>query len=68
MFLERKILGRLHGEKQAEFESIIGLRALKDDIKHFGKENPLTALVPVLKDTDPDDAFCNVPYGKFSFN
>ena len=30
----------------------------------FGSDNPLTALVPVLKDVDPDDAFSTVPYEK----
>lgn len=67
MFIERKIMGRLHGEKQSEFDAIIGWRALEEDIKLFGEDNPLTALQPVLKDVDPDDCFSSVPYGKVSF-
>ena len=33
-------------------------------IDKFGATNPLTALVPDLKGTDPDDAFSSVPYEK----
>ncbi|CAB4380433.1 unnamed protein product [Rhizophagus irregularis] len=68
VFIERKIMGRLHGEKQSEFDAIIGWRALEEDIKLFGEDNPLTALQPVLKDVDPDDCFSSVPYEKgFNF-
>lgn len=30
----------------------------------FGAQNPLTSLVPSLRDVDPDDAFSSVPYEK----
>jgi len=55
MYLERKILSKLHGDKYFDFDAAIGWNHLKDDIDHFGATNPLTALVPVLTDTDPDD-------------
>ncbi|KAG9285768.1 hypothetical protein G9A89_013193 [Geosiphon pyriformis] len=81
VFIERKILGnslmngynllllgRLHGEKERQFDAIIGLRALKDSIKLFGADNPLTALTPKLENIDPDDVFSSVPYEKgFNF-
>ncbi|RIB19601.1 leukotriene A4 hydrolase [Gigaspora rosea] len=68
VFIERKIMGRLHGEAAAEFDAIIGWRALEQDIKLFGENNVLTALTPKLKDVDPDDSFSSVPYEKgFNF-
>ncbi|RIA99766.1 peptidase family M1-domain-containing protein [Glomus cerebriforme] len=68
MFIERKITGRLHGEKEMEFDAIIGWNALEEDVKRFGESNPLTALQPILKGVDPDDSFSSVPYEKgFNF-
>ncbi|CAG8832016.1 15949_t:CDS:10, partial [Gigaspora margarita] len=68
VFIERKIMGRLHGEATAEFNAIIGWRALEQDIELFGENNPLTALTPKLKDVDPDDSGSLVPYEKgFNF-
>ncbi|KAF0536693.1 leukotriene A-4 hydrol [Gigaspora margarita] len=62
--IERKIMGRLHGEATAEFDAIIGWRALEQDIELFGESNVLTALTPKLKVVDPDDSFSSVPYKK----
>ncbi|CAG8625249.1 36576_t:CDS:10 [Racocetra persica] len=68
VFIERKIMGRLHGDKESEFDAIIGWRSLEQDIKLFGPDNALTALTPKLKDVDPDDSFSSVPYEKgFNF-
>ncbi|CAG8485221.1 8100_t:CDS:10 [Diversispora eburnea] len=62
VFIERKIYGRLYGEKASEFEAIIGLKSLKEDIDHF-KDNPnFTSLVQKLQGIDPDDCFSTVPY------
>ncbi|CAG8711626.1 777_t:CDS:2, partial [Racocetra fulgida] len=59
---------RLHGDKESEFDAIIGWRSLEQDIKLFGSDNVLTALTPKLKDVDPDDSFSSVPYEKgFNF-
>ncbi|CAG8556383.1 3174_t:CDS:2 [Acaulospora colombiana] len=63
VFIERKIAGRLHGEKESEFDAIIGLQSLERDVKLFGETNALTALVPNLQGVDPDDSFSSVPYG-----
>ncbi|GBC06237.1 hypothetical protein RclHR1_06700001 [Rhizophagus clarus] len=68
MFLERKIIGRLYGEKESDFHAIIGWSELEEDVKLFGEDSPLTALQPVLKGVDPDDAFSRVSYEKgFNF-
>ncbi|RKP05019.1 leukotriene a-4 hydrolase, partial [Thamnocephalis sphaerospora] len=64
VFIERKILGRLHGEPARQFSSILGVQELQKDIDLFGADNPLTALRPNLTGVDPDDAFSRVPYEK----
>ncbi|XP_065909556.1 leukotriene A-4 hydrolase-like [Dysidea avara] len=64
VFLERKIAAVMHGEKERQFQAIGGWKTLQDSVNTFGSDNPLTALVPVLKDVDPDDAFSTVPYEK----
>lgn len=66
VFLERKILGRRKGEKMVDFAYIGGWKTLKDAIKKYPENSPLTKLVVDLKDTDPDDAFSSVPYEKGS--
>jgi hypothetical protein len=55
MFLERKILEKIHGEKFFHFDAILGWKHLQDDIDHFGSSNPLTKLMPNLEGIDPDD-------------
>ncbi|KAK3270653.1 leukotriene A-4 hydrolase, variant 2 [Cymbomonas tetramitiformis] len=69
VFLERKILGRLHGDPMFHFHALGGLKALADSVKDFGATHPFTALVPDLSGgKDPDDAFSRVPYEKgFNF-
>lgn len=62
--MERKILGRIHGEPTRQFSAILGWKSLEQDIEFFGSDNPLTALCPNLKDSNPDDAYSSVPYGK----
>mmetsp|Transcript_108823 Transcript_108823/g.249658 ORF Transcript_108823/g.249658 Transcript_108823/m.249658 type:complete len:633 (-) Transcript_108823:114-2012(-) len=64
MFLERKILSKLHGPAMFEFGAAEGDVDLKDELKTFGAENVLTKLVPTLDGIDPDDAFSTVPYEK----
>ncbi|KAJ9599849.1 hypothetical protein L9F63_009889 [Diploptera punctata] len=65
VFVERKIIGKMYGEKARQFHAIGGLKDLKDalSIKLYSN-NPLTCLVPDLKGVDPDDAFSVVPYEK----
>jgi leukotriene-A4 hydrolase len=68
VYAERKIYGKMHGEKARHFHAIIGYRSLQESVNQFGAENPLTNLVPNLQGIDPDDAFSSVPYEKgFNF-
>ena len=65
MCIERKIIGKIHGEAFRHFSAILGWKHLEEDIlEHFGVANPLTALVPDEKGISPDDAFSAVPYEK----
>jgi leukotriene-A4 hydrolase len=64
MFLERKILAKLHGEGWRQFNSHIGLADLRESVAQFGGDGPETALIPDLSNTDPDDVFSSVPYEK----
>ncbi|KAG4085078.1 leukotriene A4 hydrolase [Neocallimastix lanati (nom. inval.)] len=65
MYLERKILSKLHGEQYRHFSAIIGWNDLKEAVKAYGKEEEyFTSLVPDLRDKDPDDSFSTVPYEK----
>ncbi|XP_031566571.1 leukotriene A-4 hydrolase-like [Actinia tenebrosa] len=66
VFLERKIIGRMHGEQMRQFGFIGGWKTLNDSVTKFGEDSPLTQLVVSLKDSDPDDAFSSVPYEKGS--
>ncbi|KAI8073423.1 peptidase family M1-domain-containing protein [Gilbertella persicaria] len=69
VFIERKILGRLHGEPTRQFEALSGLKSLQESVDLFGKDSPKTVLNPDLRDgADPDDFFSKVPYEKgFNF-
>ncbi|KAJ9199973.1 hypothetical protein DTO164E3_4430 [Paecilomyces variotii] len=68
VYLERRILAALHGEKYRHFSSIIGWKALTDSVNHFGSDHEFTKLVVDLKGKDPDDAFSSIPYEKgFNF-
>jgi len=65
MYLERKILSKLHGEAYRDFSAIIGWNDLNAAIEAYGKEDEnFTALVPDLREKDPDDSFSTVPYEK----
>uniref|UniRef100_A0A4W3J0Z8 Leukotriene A-4 hydrolase n=1 Tax=Callorhinchus milii TaxID=7868 RepID=A0A4W3J0Z8_CALMI len=64
VYLERMICRRMHGENTRQFAALGGWKALLESIRTFGPTNPLTNLVPDLRDTDPDDAFSSVPYEK----
>uniref|UniRef100_A0A8C4WU63 Leukotriene A(4) hydrolase n=2 Tax=Eptatretus burgeri TaxID=7764 RepID=A0A8C4WU63_EPTBU len=64
MYLERLICGKMLGEPLRQLEAIEGWNRLKDSVKVFGEQNPLTNLIPNLDGIDPDDAFSSVPYEK----
>ncbi|KAJ3104294.1 Leukotriene A-4 hydrolase [Phlyctochytrium planicorne] len=64
--IERKIMGRLHGEPERHFSAIIGHQALKESVAQFeatGKPE-YTRLNPQLAGVDPDEVFSSVPYEK----
>ncbi|KAJ2311409.1 Leucyl aminopeptidase yscIV [Coemansia sp. RSA 2611] len=63
-FFERKIVGRLNGEDARQLSCVIGEADLVESIQFYGKDSPLTALVPKLDNVDPDDAYSTVPYDK----
>lgn len=57
-----------HGEAYRHFSAIIGWKALKDSVDHFGNDHEFTKLITDLKGRDPDDAFSSIPYEKgFNF-
>lgn len=67
-YLERRIIGAVHGEPHFHFSAIIGRKALKESVDLFGAEHNFTKLIPNLSGQDPDDAFSSIPYEKgFTF-
>lgn len=65
VFFERKILAIANKtEDGRHLDSLIGLSELKEDSQEFISkgESHLTALVPDLKETHPDDSFSRIPY------
>lgn len=68
VFLERKLIEKIHGKKYAEFSAIIGWKALEESVKGFGETHEFTKLIQNLEGVDPDDSFSSVPYEKgFNF-
>ena len=67
MFVERKILGRLHGEEYRDFSAILRWKLLTEIVeKDFGCDHPFTSLVTNLTGVHPDEAYSFVPYEKGS--
>ncbi|KAF7248515.1 Leukotriene A-4 hydrolase [Varanus komodoensis] len=64
VYLERRIGGRLFGEQFRHFQALGGWRELQNTIKTLGSTNPVTKLIPCLKEVDPDVAYSSVPYEK----
>ncbi|XP_076025317.1 leukotriene A-4 hydrolase [Genypterus blacodes] len=64
VYLERMIQRCMEGEQFRQFKAIGGWKELQESVNTFGANNPLTNLVPNLKEVDPDDAFSSVPYEK----
>ncbi|PAV85463.1 hypothetical protein WR25_07007 [Diploscapter pachys] len=67
VFLERKIIGKLNGELERQFESEDGFEnTLTETVNSvFGPHHEFTKLIPKLEG-DPEDAFSSVPYEKGS--
>mmetsp|Transcript_41722 Transcript_41722/g.98100 ORF Transcript_41722/g.98100 Transcript_41722/m.98100 type:complete len:360 (+) Transcript_41722:16-1095(+) len=67
VFVERKILGRVFGEGEAQHSASTGYDELAESVKTYGEDHEYTKLVQQLEG-DPDDAFSKVPYEKgFNF-
>eukprot|EP00877_Chromochloris_zofingiensis_P004503 jgi/Chrzof1/14053/Cz08g22210.t1 len=65
VFLERKIIGRLQGEKALQFAASSGAVFLAEEVARIGSSHNFTRLIPDLSGgKDPDDAFSRVPYEK----
>ncbi|GMF99023.1 hypothetical protein BVG19_g3787 [[Candida] boidinii] len=66
VYIERRIIGKLHGEKHRQFSAIIGWTDLENSIKSMGDSAKIySTLIQDLKDgSDPDDSFSTVPYEK----
>ncbi|ODV86712.1 hypothetical protein CANARDRAFT_174774 [[Candida] arabinofermentans NRRL YB-2248] len=66
VYLERRIVEKLHGEKARHFSAIIGWTDLENSIDAMGESSKrYSTLIQNLKDkSDPDDAFSTVPYEK----
>mmetsp|Transcript_4668 Transcript_4668/g.6066 ORF Transcript_4668/g.6066 Transcript_4668/m.6066 type:complete len:381 (+) Transcript_4668:114-1256(+) len=68
MWLERKIMSRVHSPEYFDFDAITGWNALRDSVDEYGDDHCFTCLVPCLDRVDPDDSFSSVPYEKgFNF-
>ena len=48
VYLERKILSRLHGEKKRHLSAMNGAKALIDSIKQYGETHEFTKLIPKI--------------------
>ncbi|RHZ28836.1 hypothetical protein DYB37_002433 [Aphanomyces astaci] len=68
MWLQRKIMARIHSPLHFDFDASIGWNDLQHSIDRYGAAHEFTKLVPTLDGCDPDDAFSSVPYEKgFNF-
>ncbi|KAF7495920.1 Leukotriene A-4 hydrolase [Sarcoptes scabiei] len=65
-FLEYKISGRMdtNGEKFRHLMALEGLEDLKEAVKYYGDDSPLTKLLIDVRKINPDDAFSSIPYQK----
>lgn len=67
VFVEGKIVGRIHGDVYRDFHSLHGLSDLQETVEiQLAKTPELTKLVVDLTNLGPDEAFSSVPYMKGS--
>lgn len=65
VYLERRIIGAIHGEPTRHFSAIIGWNDLENSINSMQNPEKFSTLIQDLSNTvDPDDAFSSVPYEK----
>jgi leukotriene A-4 hydrolase/aminopeptidase len=62
VFLERRIMLALYGERRHAMEDVLGLQQLRTDMVDL--EPGDTVLAVDMRGRDPDDAFSQVPYEK----
>ena len=62
VFLERRIIDVLYGEKRRDMEDTLGLQSLQRNMRTLAK--PLTVLAVDLRGRDPDDGANDIPYEK----
>ncbi len=62
VFLERRIVDVLYGEKRRDMEDTLGLQSLQRNLRTLAK--PLTVLAVDLRGRDPDDGANDIPYEK----
>ncbi|KAH3901283.1 bifunctional aminopeptidase/epoxide hydrolase SCDLUD_002774 [Saccharomycodes ludwigii] len=65
VYLERRILGAIHGDPARHFSALIGWNDLENSINAMSNPERFSKLVQDLSDgCDPDEAFSSVPYEK----
>lgn len=65
MWLERKIMSRMHGHDFFKLSAQVGWKMLENSVRALGEDSPFTQLVWPLEDGgDLDEAFSSVPYEK----
>jgi len=64
MYIERLILGEVHGEDARHFQELLGYGELVRTVNSLKDDPNLTKLRPDLTGIDPDDAFSRIPYEK----
>lgn len=68
VWLQRKIMAKIHCKEYFDFDATIGWKHMEDSINNYGIDHEFTKLVPTLNGVDPDDSFSSIPYEKgFNF-
>jgi aminopeptidase N len=62
VFLERRIVEALYGERRRAMEDVLGLQSLRRDLAALPPRDQILAID--LRGRDPDDGFSEVPYEK----
>jgi leukotriene-A4 hydrolase len=65
VFLERRVLDVLYGDKRRDMEDTLGWQSLQRDLRTLPQ--PLTVLAVDLRGRDPDDGASDIPYEKGRF-